>query len=259
MTIVPERADLRVEVKLSPADIDQVRLRANCAAALFVVHRNTTPELQGTVVHVSPSVTRDPATGLMHLYRRDRLRRRHSKLGERKLLPACPSKCSFRSTSARRCPISQSRSATRFSGHSGNDRAESRLRLQSGHQPAWLRAIAVSSAHTQSRPPLRHEQRGGLEHGGVRAERRQRFRRVLDQGGEALLRFGDAEHGDDRRLAGGGVLAGLLADGGGVALDVEDVVGDLERLADRGAVALERGEALAVGFAQNRAGDGSRT
>ena len=44
-----------------------------------------------------------------------------------------------------------------------------------------------------------------------------------------------------RGLAGGGILAGGLADGGGVAFDVEQVVGDLERLADRRAIAVDAG------------------
>ncbi len=48
------------------------------------------------------------------------------------------------------------------------------------------------------------------------------------------------ENADDRRLAGLRILAGLLADQRRIALDVEQIVGDLERLADRRAIAIER-------------------
>ena len=51
---------------------------------------------------------------------------------------------------------------------------------------------------------------------------------------------GDAEHADEGRLAGGGVLAGLFADQRRIAFDIEEIVGDLKRLADRRAVAFER-------------------
>ena len=90
MTIVPERADLRVEVKLSPVDIDQVRYGQTARLRFSSFNRNTTPELQGTVVHVSPSVTRDPATGLMHYIGEIAFGDDISKLGERKLLPGMP-------------------------------------------------------------------------------------------------------------------------------------------------------------------------
>ena len=56
-----------------------------------------------------------------------------------------------------------------------------------------------------------------------------------------------AEQIDQRRLAVGGVLAGGLAERCGVAFDVEQVVGDLERLADRLAVAARRASRLAFG------------
>ena len=60
-------------------------------------------------------------------------------------------------------------------------------------------------------------------------------------GRTASARLVDAEDRDGGRLVGVGVLAGRLADRGGVALDIENVVGDLERLADNGPEAVERG------------------
>jgi len=73
------------------------------------------------------------------------------------------------------------------------------------------------------------------------AERHQRAFGFRHQGGEPRVRALDAEQGDQRRLAGGGVLAGGLAERRRIALDVEQIVGDLEGLADRRAIAIERG------------------
>ena len=62
------------------------------------------------------------------------------------------------------------------------------------------------------------------------------------------------EDSDQRRFAGGGVLAGGLAEGRAVAFDVEQVVGDLKRLPDRRAEALERVAFRNARLAENRAG-----
>lgn len=64
-TIVPEDAQLRVEIKISPADIDQVRIGQNARVRLTAFNRNTTPELAGRVTMVSPASARD-AAGLEH-------------------------------------------------------------------------------------------------------------------------------------------------------------------------------------------------
>ena len=81
--------------------------------------------------------------------------------------------------------------------------------------------------------PRGDETRGGAQTIGFRFERRQRGVGLGDQCGEPGVRAVDAERGDERRLAGGGILAGCLPSRAGVALDVEQVVGDLEGLAER--------------------------
>ena len=60
-TIVPEKAVLKVEARISPVDIDQVREGYNARVRLSAFNRNTTPELPATVVMISPASTRDPA------------------------------------------------------------------------------------------------------------------------------------------------------------------------------------------------------
>jgi HlyD family type I secretion membrane fusion protein len=60
-TIVPENASLRVEIKITPADIDQVRVGQPARIRLTAFNRNTTPELAGRVAMLSPASARDAA------------------------------------------------------------------------------------------------------------------------------------------------------------------------------------------------------
>lgn len=63
VTIVPEHARLKVEVRLAPASIDQVAIGQAARLRFSAFNQRTTPELKGEVVHVSPATSRDPATG----------------------------------------------------------------------------------------------------------------------------------------------------------------------------------------------------
>jgi HlyD family type I secretion membrane fusion protein len=65
-TIVPEQADLRFEVKISPVDIDQVREGQAARVRLTAFNRTTTPELKAKVTMVSPASARDPSNGQEH-------------------------------------------------------------------------------------------------------------------------------------------------------------------------------------------------
>lgn len=62
-TIVPGEARLTVEVKIAPTDIDQVRPGQPARLRFSAFARNATPELPGSVSHLSPATTRDPTTG----------------------------------------------------------------------------------------------------------------------------------------------------------------------------------------------------
>jgi HlyD family secretion protein len=63
VTIVPENAKLKVEVRLAPVSIDQVSVGQPARLRFSAFNQRTTPELKGQVVHVSPATSRDPATG----------------------------------------------------------------------------------------------------------------------------------------------------------------------------------------------------
>lgn len=60
-TIVPQNAELKFEVKISPADIDQVREGQAARVRLTAFNRTTTPEMKARVAMVSPASARDPA------------------------------------------------------------------------------------------------------------------------------------------------------------------------------------------------------
>jgi HlyD family type I secretion membrane fusion protein len=65
-TIVPENAELRFEVKISPVDIDQVREGQPARVRLTSFNRTTTPEMKAKVSMVSPASAKDPANGQEH-------------------------------------------------------------------------------------------------------------------------------------------------------------------------------------------------
>ena len=65
-TIVPQNAELKFEIRISPADIDQVREGQLARVRLTAFNRNTTPEMRGTVAMVSPASARDPTNGQEH-------------------------------------------------------------------------------------------------------------------------------------------------------------------------------------------------
>ena len=65
-TVVPENADLKFEIRISPADIDQVRVGQPARIRLSAFNRTTTPELKGRIAMVSPASARDPSNGQEH-------------------------------------------------------------------------------------------------------------------------------------------------------------------------------------------------
>lgn len=62
-TVVPRSATLIVEVRIAPADIDQLQAGQPARLRFAAFNRNTTPELPGRVRHISPATSRDPQSG----------------------------------------------------------------------------------------------------------------------------------------------------------------------------------------------------
>jgi HlyD family secretion protein len=90
-TIVPTGTDLRFEVKIVTADIDQVRAGQEARVRLAAFSRNDTPELKGRVTFVSPASTRDPATNLDHYVAQVELHSHEAeKIAAYRLVPGMP-------------------------------------------------------------------------------------------------------------------------------------------------------------------------
>ncbi|MFL9840005.1 HlyD family type I secretion periplasmic adaptor subunit [Sphingomonas sp. ST-64] len=68
LQIVPDRDTLVVEARIRPQDVDQVRTGQDARVTFSGLDRQTTPDIPGTVIFVSPELTRDDRTG-MSFYR----------------------------------------------------------------------------------------------------------------------------------------------------------------------------------------------
>ena len=90
-TIVPAEAQLRVEVRVDPASIDQVQAGQPARVRFSAFSQRTTPELAGTVRHVAPATTSDARTGQAYYLAFVEVDREElSRLGGLELLPGMP-------------------------------------------------------------------------------------------------------------------------------------------------------------------------
>ena len=89
-TIVPANAKLTVEVRIAPADIDQIKLGQPARLRFSAFNKNTTPEFPGKVAHVSPATARDGANGAPFYVGEIELDGDASMLEGRRLLPGMP-------------------------------------------------------------------------------------------------------------------------------------------------------------------------
>lgn len=91
ITIVPENATLRIEAKLQPSDIDQVETGRPARLRFSAFNQNTTPEIFGSVAHVSPATTRDAVTGEFYYVADIEIAADEmEKLGRKRLVPGMP-------------------------------------------------------------------------------------------------------------------------------------------------------------------------
>ncbi len=60
-TIMPEKATLKVEAKISPVDVDQVFFGQSAKLRFLAFNQRTIPELKGEIRYVSAAATRDSA------------------------------------------------------------------------------------------------------------------------------------------------------------------------------------------------------
>ncbi|MFG1375888.1 HlyD family type I secretion periplasmic adaptor subunit [Xanthobacter autotrophicus] len=90
VTLVPADARLRVEAKVAPTDIDQVERGQPARLRFSAFNQNTTPELRGRVVQVSPATIRDPVGGTVSYIVEIAIDDDLTKLGDRELVPGMP-------------------------------------------------------------------------------------------------------------------------------------------------------------------------
>ena len=91
MTIVPSGAPLKVAIRVSPMNVEQVTVGLTARLRFSAFNQRTTPEIVGEVVHVSPATTEDPATGERYFQGYVELSTEElEKLGDNALLPGMP-------------------------------------------------------------------------------------------------------------------------------------------------------------------------
>jgi HlyD family secretion protein len=91
VTIVPEHADLKIEAKLAPTDIDQVRNGQAAKLRFSAFNQRTTPEIVGEVVYVSAATSVDENTGQPFYVAEVKISASEmAKLGDNELRPGMP-------------------------------------------------------------------------------------------------------------------------------------------------------------------------
>jgi HlyD family secretion protein len=91
MEIVPDTDQLTVEAKISPADIDQISIGQPAKLRFSAFNAQTTPEVDGQLVHVSAETATDERSGMSYYTARlDVNQQEVRKLGALKLVPGMP-------------------------------------------------------------------------------------------------------------------------------------------------------------------------
>src|SRR3569623_3137943 len=130
-----------------------------------------------------------------------------------------------------------------------------RARLSSSRAALREREAGFFCAMPSLVLPLGDEARRCPQNIALRAEWRKRCVRLLQKILQAALGAGDAKLGDEGGLAERCGLSGRFAECCCVTFDVEQIVGDLERLAERVAVSIECRVLFLGGLTEQRARD----
>jgi HlyD family secretion protein len=91
MLVVPEADELSIEVKVSPQDIDQLRLGLDTMLRLSAFNQRTTPEVKGKVSLIAADLVTDQRSGMQYYPVRIAFAEgERERLGSLKLLPGMP-------------------------------------------------------------------------------------------------------------------------------------------------------------------------
>jgi HlyD family secretion protein len=91
MLIVPDADTLKIEAKISPQDVDQLRVGQTAVLRFSAFSQRTTPEINGALSRVSPDTVTDQRTGQTYYTARVAVEADEiSRLGSVKLVPGMP-------------------------------------------------------------------------------------------------------------------------------------------------------------------------
>lgn len=91
VTLVPEDAELKIEAKLAPTDIDQVRVGQAAKLRFSAFNQRTTPELAGEIAYVAAATSVDQASGQSFYLAEVRISDDEmARLGDNRLRPGMP-------------------------------------------------------------------------------------------------------------------------------------------------------------------------
>ncbi|MFM2421572.1 MAG: hypothetical protein RL291_102, partial [Pseudomonadota bacterium] len=96
MLLVPEDEKLAVQARIQPNDIDNIQLGRPARLRLTAFNQQTTPEIEGTVVHRAADVTTDQKSGApFYMVRVEIQSEARAKLGNVRLVPGMPVEAFF--------------------------------------------------------------------------------------------------------------------------------------------------------------------
>jgi HlyD family secretion protein len=91
MLIVPDADELRVEARVQPSDIDQVRVGQTAALHFTALNARSTPQIEGITVLIAADITQDARSGAPFYVVRIAMRPDQlARLGPTRLLPGMP-------------------------------------------------------------------------------------------------------------------------------------------------------------------------
>src|SRR5262245_34749008 len=119
------------------------------------------------------------------------------------------------------------------------------MAAQEAHEPrvlpsGLLQSLCHGELAPSSIPASRDESRDVLQHCSARPERRNRCVSLGDELVEPVLCRLDSEERNERRLASPGILGDRLTERLGIAFGIEQVIGELEGLAEGFSISKKR-------------------
>lgn len=90
MSIVPKGDDMKVEIRISPADIDRVATGQSARMRLTAFNQAVTPEVQGTVEVIAGATVTDKSTGQPYYLATVAMNLENVNLDGKKLMPGMP-------------------------------------------------------------------------------------------------------------------------------------------------------------------------